>query len=83
MSPLARLLTLLLRAYQFLVRPLLGQHCRFTPSCSDYALQAVTTHGALRGAGLAGTRVLRCNPWCQGGHDPVPPGRTCLPPEAA
>jgi putative membrane protein insertion efficiency factor len=54
------------------------------PSCSDYALQALRTHGALRGSLLAGGRVLRCNPWCAGGHDPVPPSRHCLPipPEA-
>jgi len=79
----AQALTLLLRAYQLLCRPLLGANCRFTPSCSDYALQAVATHGALRGSALAGRRVLRCNPWCQGGHDPVPPGRTCLSPSEA
>lgn len=72
MSPAARLLAILLRGYQLVFRPILGTNCRFTPSCSEYALQAVQTHGALRGAGLAARRVARCNPWCAGGHDPVP-----------
>jgi len=61
------------RAYQWTVRPLIGANCRFWPSCSDYAVEALRTHGALRGAGLAGWRILRCNPWCDGGYDPVPP----------
>ena len=84
MSPASLALSGLVRAYQFTLRPVLGANCRFTPSCSDYALQALRTHGAVRGSGLAAWRVLRCNPWCQGGHDPVPPGRACLPipPEA-
>jgi putative membrane protein insertion efficiency factor len=63
------------RLYQYTVRPLIGATCRFTPSCSDYALQALRTHGAVRGTGLAAWRVLRCNPWCACGHDPVPPAR--------
>jgi putative membrane protein insertion efficiency factor len=84
MSPAAWALTLLVRAYQLLLSPVLGGQCRFTPSCSTYALQALRAHGAMQGSGLAAWRVLRCNPWCQGGHDPVPPGRLCLPipPEA-
>ena len=60
------------RTYQLFLRPVLGPNCRFTPSCSDYALEALARHGALRGSGLAAGRVLRCNPWCEGGHDPVP-----------
>jgi putative membrane protein insertion efficiency factor len=60
------------RAYQWTLRPVLGCNCRFHPSCSDYALEALATHGALRGAALAGARILRCNPWHPGGHDPVP-----------
>ena len=59
-------------AYQWTLRPVLGCNCRFHPSCSDYALEAIASHGALRGAGLAGTRILRCNPWHPGGYDPVP-----------
>jgi len=60
------------RAYQWTVRPLIGPHCRFWPSCSDYAIEAVQTHGAARGSALAVWRILRCNPWCDGGYDPVP-----------
>jgi putative membrane protein insertion efficiency factor len=63
------------RAYQWTVRPLIGANCRFWPSCSDYAVEALRTHGALRGSALAGWRILRCNPWCDGGYDPVPPCR--------
>ena len=63
----------LVQAYQMLLRPVLGPNCRFTPSCSDYALEALARHGALRGSSLAARRVARCNPWCAGGHDPVPP----------
>ena len=68
-------LRLLIRAYQLALRPVLGPNCRFSPSCSDYALQALDRHGVVRGAGLATLRILRCNPWHPGGHDPVPPAR--------
>jgi uncharacterized protein len=61
-----------LRAYQYLFRPQLGANCRFYPSCSDYALEAVARHGAFRGAWLAMRRVGRCHPWHAGGYDPVP-----------
>lgn len=73
MSPAARLLAALVRLYQWTARPLLGANCRFQPSCSDYALEALARHGAARGFLLAAARILRCNPWCRGGHDPVPP----------
>jgi putative membrane protein insertion efficiency factor len=63
------------RIYQWTVRPLIGSNCRFHPSCSDYALQALATHGAWRGSMLAAWRILRCNPWVAGGYDPVPPRR--------
>lgn len=66
-------LLLLVRAYRFWLKPWVGNSCRFEPSCSVYAMQALQTHGALRGAGLAGWRLLRCQPWCDGGCDPVPP----------
>ena len=66
-------LVLLVRGYQLVFRPVLGPNCRFHPSCSDYAVQAIETHGALVGIGLAFRRILRCNPWHPGGHDPVPP----------
>ena len=67
-----RLLQALIRAYQFLLSPLLGSHCRFTPSCSQYAAEAIEKHGAARGSWLAIRRILRCHPLCPGGFDPVP-----------
>ena len=68
-------LILLLRGYRFAISPLYGQVCRYHPSCSAYALQAVTEHGSLRGSWLSARRVLRCHPWADGGYDPVPPAR--------
>ena len=65
------------RAYQLILRPVLGSNCRFTPSCSDYALQAVREYGAVQGGYLAVRRILRCNPWHPGGDDPVPPHDAC------
>ena len=62
----------LLKAYRLVVSPLYGQVCRYHPSCSAYALEAVQVHGALRGTGLAGRRIGRCHPWAAGGYDPVP-----------
>ncbi|MFT4011468.1 MAG: membrane protein insertion efficiency factor YidD [Nocardioidaceae bacterium] len=62
----------LLKAYRFAISPLYGQVCRYHPTCSAYALEAVTQHGALRGSYLAARRVLRCHPWAAGGYDPVP-----------
>ncbi|GAB6039935.1 membrane protein insertion efficiency factor YidD [Endothiovibrio diazotrophicus] len=67
-----RLLTILIRAYQYLLSPFIGQHCRFHPSCSNYTLEAIQTHGALRGGWLGLRRLLRCHPWHPGGFDPVP-----------
>ncbi len=72
MSPAAAVLAGAVRVYQFTVSPLLGPNCRFEPSCSCYAIDALKTHGAARGSLLAARRVLRCNPWTQGGYDPVP-----------
>ncbi|HSQ07959.1 MAG TPA: membrane protein insertion efficiency factor YidD [Chromatiaceae bacterium] len=68
-----RILIGLIRSYQYLVSPLLGNHCRFYPSCSHYAAEAIETHGALRGSWLALRRLSRCHPWHEGGIDPVPP----------
>ena len=62
----------LIRSYQYLLRPLLGSNCRFAPSCSDYAREAVEKHGALTGSWLAFKRVSRCHPYHAGGYDPVP-----------
>jgi putative membrane protein insertion efficiency factor len=77
------LLVWLLRAYQLLLSPMLGQNCRFYPSCSNYAIEAVRTHGAARGGLLAVRRVCRCHPWNPGGVDPVPPARHKDNPPAA
>jgi putative membrane protein insertion efficiency factor len=76
MSPLAQALVAGVTAYRRLLSPLLGQRCRFAPSCSAYALEAVTVHGAGRGSWLALRRIGRCHPFHPGGHDPVPPGRS-------
>ncbi len=65
-------LVVLVRAYQKLVSPLFPASCRYVPSCSEYAAQALTRHGLVRGAWLSMARVLRCNPWSEGGEDPVP-----------
>ena len=67
-----RLLTALLRGYQRLVSPLLPPACRYVPSCSEYALEAVERNGALRGGVQAAGRLLRCHPFVRGGYDPVP-----------
>jgi putative membrane protein insertion efficiency factor len=67
-----RLLAGAIRGYQIAVSPLLPPSCRFTPSCSQYALEAVTRHGALKGSWLAGRRLVRCHPFHPGGFDPVP-----------
>jgi len=71
-SPAARFLMLLLTGYRMFISPLLGPRCRFYPSCSAYALEAVQVHGALRGSWLAARRLSRCHPFHAGGLDPVP-----------
>jgi putative membrane protein insertion efficiency factor len=77
MSVGARILVVLLDVYRRFVSPLLGPRCRFYPSCSAYALEAVQVHGALRGSWLAVARLSRCHPFHPGGLDPVPaPRRT-------
>ena len=73
---LVLVLTLPIRAYQLVLSPLLGPRCRFYPSCSSYALEAIRTHGPLKGTWLAGRRLLRCHPWNPGGVDPVPDRRS-------
>jgi putative membrane protein insertion efficiency factor len=65
-------LLLAVRGYRLLLKPWLGSACRFEPTCSAYALVALQRHGALRGGVLAGWRLMRCHPWCDGGCDPVP-----------
>jgi len=68
----AAALTGAVRIYQWTVRPIIGAQCRFEPSCSHYAVEALASHGAIRGTALAARRILRCNPWNAGGFDPVP-----------
>ena len=65
----------LIRGYQLLLSPLLGNNCRFHPTCSEYAIEAVRAHGVARGRWLAVRRIGRCHPWGGAGHDPVPPRR--------
>jgi len=72
-DPVRLVLIGFLRAYRLLVSPLYGQVCRYHPSCSAYALDAVRRHGSLRGSWLAARRLVRCHPWAAGGYDPVPP----------
>lgn len=67
-----KLLLVLIRCYKYAISPLLGQNCRFIPSCSDYSAQAIEKHGAFKGSALALKRILRCHPWNPGGFDPVP-----------
>lgn len=73
MSPLGRVLLGVIAFYRRAISPLLGPHCRFAPSCSEYAAEAIRTHGAVRGGWLAVKRVARCHPWSAGGVDRVPP----------
>jgi putative membrane protein insertion efficiency factor len=67
-----RLLIALLRTYQYAISPFLGRRCRYYPSCSEYAVEAVEKHGAIKGGWLGVKRVCRCHPWHPGGYDPVP-----------
>lgn len=71
-NPAAWLVALPVRAYRLLLSPWVGNGCRFQPTCSSYALEALERHGAIKGTALAGWRVLRCNPWGGQGYDPVP-----------
>jgi hypothetical protein len=72
MSVVARLVVLLIRGYQVTLSPLLPSACRYQPTCSRYALEAVQRHGALKGAWLSARRIARCHPFHPGGYDPVP-----------
>jgi hypothetical protein len=83
MMLLRRVAILPIRAYQLLLSPMVGQRCRYYPSCSEYAAQAIQRYGILRGLVLAGWRLLRCNPWSRGGFDPVEEQRLFKPRAAA
>ena len=67
-----RILLAMLRFYKRSISPLLPNACRFTPTCSEYAMEAIQKHGVIKGTGLAVWRILRCNPFAKGGYDPVP-----------
>lgn len=69
---MTRLLVLLIKLYRYALSPLLGNNCRFHPSCSVYAVEAIQKYGPWRGTWLAVKRIGRCHPWSQGGYDPVP-----------
>lgn len=71
-NPLTALVRLLLRTYRYALSPMLGMNCRFAPSCSEYAEEALRKHGLVRGTWLGARRVLKCHPWHPGGYDPVP-----------
>ena len=75
-SVVARLLMLAIKGYQVAVSPLLGPRCRFAPSCSAYAVEALRLHGALKGSWLTVVRIGKCHPFHPGGYDPVPPPKT-------
>ena len=83
MSPLAHLIALPVRAYRLIFSPWVGHNCRYQPTCSAYALEALEEHGAVRGSWLAARRILSCHPWGGQGYDPVPPGKgtPCCEPE--
>jgi len=72
-SPGAIIAMVLIRAYQLVISPIIGPACRFEPTCSRYAMEAIGRFGALKGGLLSLKRLLRCHPWCPGGYDPVPP----------
>lgn len=67
-----RIIDALFSAYRYLLSPWVGNNCRFYPTCSAYTQEAIHTHGRLKGIWLGIKRILRCNPWCEGGFDPVP-----------
>lgn len=69
---MGKVLVWLIKIYRYAISPFLGARCRFEPSCSAYAVEAIERHGVLRGIKLAVRRVLRCHPWNPGGYDPVP-----------
>lgn len=72
MNMMARILIWMIKAYQVLLSPFFGQQCRFYPTCSQYALDAINKYGAIHGTYYTVRRLSRCHPWCTGGHDPIP-----------
>jgi putative membrane protein insertion efficiency factor len=80
---LRRVMVAPIRLYQRVISPMFGSRCKYYPSCSEYAAQAISRFGILRGLVLAGWRLLRCNPWSHGGFDPVEDQRLFAPPRSA
>ncbi|HUW98205.1 MAG TPA: membrane protein insertion efficiency factor YidD [Acidiferrobacter sp.] len=72
MSTMRKILVKLIRGYQYFLSPWLGSRCRYYPTCSEYAAEAITLHGPIKGMWFAMKRIGRCHPWHDGGHDPVP-----------
>ncbi len=73
-NPIKRLFIFLIKTYQLTLSPRFSHgSCRFTPTCSQYAIEAIETHGVFKGSALAAWRIMRCNPFSKGGYDPVPP----------
>jgi putative membrane protein insertion efficiency factor len=70
---MSKLMIILIRGYQYFISPMLGQRCKYYPSCSNYTLEAIKVHGPFKGVALGAWRLLRCNPFSNGGFDPVPP----------
>jgi putative membrane protein insertion efficiency factor len=66
------ILIVIIKCYRYLLSPFIGQHCRFTPTCSEYAIEAIQLHGSIKGGWYALRRLTRCHPFCAGGVDPVP-----------
>ncbi|HLS42705.1 MAG TPA: membrane protein insertion efficiency factor YidD [Paenalcaligenes sp.] len=75
-----KLLIAPIRFYQYVISPWLGRNCRYTPSCSAYAIEAITVHGAMKGLWLGTKRICRCHPWGSSGYDPVPAKQGTTPP---
>ena len=69
---ISKLMLGLIRGYQKCISPYIGAHCKYTPTCSQYAIEAIRKYGCIKGSLLAAWRILRCNPWAKGGYDPVP-----------
>lgn len=82
MSPLAHILALPIKGYRLIFSPWVGYNCRYQPTCSQYALEALEKHGAFRGGWMATRRIARCNPWGRCGYDPVPDGRAKPAPDS-
>ncbi len=78
MSLLAQVLALPVRAYRLIFSPWVGHNCRYHPTCSAYALEALNKHGGLKGGWLAARRIVRCHPWGKSGYDPVPEKKDTL-----